>query len=66
MPRSNTHFELWENGSTQQWHWRLRAGNGEIVAHGEAYTTRSAARRAITIVKRTNAATEVEEIEAQP
>lgn len=31
----------------EQWRWRLRAGNGEIVATGESYTRKQDARRAI-------------------
>ncbi len=27
------------------WRWRLRAGNGEIVAQSEAYTSKSTAER---------------------
>ena len=34
------------------WRWRLVAGNGEIVATGEAYTSHSKARRAVATVKR--------------
>jgi len=28
-----------------EWRWRLVAGNGEVVAHGEGYTRREDAQR---------------------
>lgn len=31
-------FGIYPSGS--EYRWRLRAGNGEIVAHGESYTAR--------------------------
>lgn len=34
-----------EGGSTTEWRWRVRAGNGEIVASGEGYTTKGDALR---------------------
>lgn len=33
------------------WHWRLVAGNGEIMATGEGYTRRRDAVRAIRTLK---------------
>lgn len=38
------------------WRWRLLAGNGRIIATGEAHTRRGDARRAITTVRRAIAA----------
>jgi uncharacterized protein YegP (UPF0339 family) len=35
-----------------EYRWRLKAGNGEIVAHGESYTTRADAHRAVETIKR--------------
>lgn len=60
-----THFELYRATSIE-WRWRLRAKNGEIIASGEGYKTRAAARRAITLVKRTNEGTPVEVFDSEP
>lgn len=35
-----------------QFRWRLKAGNGEIIAHGESYTSRSGAHAGVEAVKR--------------
>ena len=40
--RTRASFELVE-GENDQWHWRLRAVNGEILAHSEQYPTRTVA-----------------------
>ena len=34
-----------------RWSWRLKAGNGEIIAHGESYSRRIDAVRAIELVQ---------------
>lgn len=33
-------IEYWRSAWDQQWHWHARAGNGEIIAQGEAYHNR--------------------------
>jgi hypothetical protein len=33
--------------TSTDWRWRVKAGNGEIVASGEGYTTRTDAKRGI-------------------
>lgn len=38
-------FHVYKGGNGQ-WYWRLRAGNGRIVADGEGYTRRHDAVRA--------------------
>ena len=43
-------FEIYKSGS--QFRWRLKAANGEIVASGEAYKTRSGAKDGVEAVKR--------------
>jgi uncharacterized protein len=49
-------FELYQD-TQQQYRWRLKAGNGEIIAvSGEGYTTKANAEAGITSVK-TNAET---------
>lgn len=41
------------------WRWRLIAGNGQIIATGEAYTRERDAWRAVVTVKRVTALAEV-------
>lgn len=36
----------------EEWRWRLRAANGEVLASGESFTTRSDAWRAVHTVAR--------------
>lgn len=42
-------FEIYPSGS--EYRWRLRAANGEIVAHGESYKTRAGAHEGVQVVK---------------
>ncbi|AZQ73374.1 YegP family protein [Streptomyces abikoensis] len=48
-------FEMYED-RTGHYRYRLKAGNGEIIAVGEAYNSRAACEKGIESVKR-NAAT---------
>lgn len=50
-------WEVWE--AKDGWRWRLKAGNGEVVATGEAYSSRSAAVNAQDSVARAAAEAEV-------
>ena len=58
-------FEVYQQRSLSslaiggQWRWRLRAGNGEIIAQGEGYTTRQNCLHAISLIKSTTATTPV-------
>lgn len=46
MAKSKNHPHVeFVRGPMGQWHWRVRAANGEMVAHGETYATESDARR---------------------
>ena len=45
-----TYFKVFQDRA-MQWRWRLIAGNGEIVASSEAYTTRYSAKRSAERVK---------------
>jgi uncharacterized protein YegP (UPF0339 family) len=45
--------------SNQQWRWRLKASNHEIVASGESYWNESDCDYAINLVKSTTASTPV-------
>lgn len=43
-------FEVYEDVSGQ-WRWRLKAANHEVVAQGEAYTTRQSAEHALAAIR---------------
>jgi len=43
-------FEIYE--AKDGWRFRLKAGNGEVVATGEAYSSRSAAVKGTEAVRR--------------
>jgi uncharacterized protein YegP (UPF0339 family) len=43
-------FEVYKSGD--EYRWRLKAGNGEIVASGESYASRSGAVKGIQAVRR--------------
>lgn len=43
----------------QQWRWRLRAANHEIIAQGESYTDRRNCEHAVNLLKQTTFATPV-------
>ena len=55
-------FEVYED-KAHQWRFRLTAGNGEIVAVGEFYPTRSGAEKGCEPVRR--AAAEADIVEAK-
>lgn len=52
-------FEVYPSGT--QYRWRLKAANGEIVASGEAYTTKAGAKQGCEAVKRAAASADIEE-----
>ena len=43
-----------------EWRWRLRAANNEIIAHGESYKNKADCLHAIDLVKSTDADTPVD------
>ncbi len=53
-------FEVYE--SHGQYRFRLKAANGEIVASGEAYSTKAGAREGCEAVKRAAAAATIEDV----
>jgi uncharacterized protein YegP (UPF0339 family) len=55
-------FELYQSGV--QWRWRLKAANGEIIAHGESYTRKENAIAAVHLVMDTNRQTPFVEVAA--
>lgn len=53
-------FEICKSGT--QYRWRYKAGNGEIVATGESYTTKAAAQKGIESIKRDAASATVKDL----
>jgi uncharacterized protein YegP (UPF0339 family) len=56
-------FELYKD-KAGTWRFRLKAGNGEIIAVGEAYESRAAAENGIASVKKNAAEAAVVEVES--
>ncbi|MFF4409043.1 YegP family protein [Streptomyces sp. NPDC001262] len=54
-------FEMYED-KAGKYRYRLKAGNGEIIAVGEAYNSKSACEKGIESVKRNAPAAEVKEV----
>ncbi len=54
-------FEVYED-KAKKFRWRLKAGNGEIVASGEAYNTKQAAKKGCEAVQRAAAGANVVEV----
>jgi uncharacterized protein YegP (UPF0339 family) len=46
-------FEIFKNVNNE-YCWRLRASNGEIIAHGESYKEKQSCRAAIHLVRQTD------------
>ena len=56
------HFEI-DTNAQGQWIWRLKAGNGKIVADSaESYTNRAACEHGINLVKSTDKNTPVQDL----
>ncbi|OZB85519.1 MAG: DUF1508 domain-containing protein [Microbacterium sp. 14-71-5] len=55
-------FELYEDKSGK-WRFRLKAGNGEIIASGQSYSSKSGALNGIESIRRNAADAEVVETE---
>jgi len=53
-------LEVYE--SKNGYRWRLKAGNGEVVAIGEEYTTKDGAKRGCEAVARAAADAEIVEV----
>jgi uncharacterized protein len=53
-------FELYRSGT--EWRWRLKAGNGEIIASGEGYVNKEDCKRAVGMVMDTNRQTPFVEV----
>ncbi len=44
-------FKYWQSKKDGQWYFHLKADNGEIIAHGEGYTTKDNCVNGIESVK---------------
>jgi uncharacterized protein YegP (UPF0339 family) len=49
---STPRFEYWQSEKDGLWYWHLKAANGEIVQHSEAYKRRAGALQGIAAAKR--------------
>jgi uncharacterized protein len=49
-------------GSEQQWRWRLKSANHEIIASGESYHNKADCLHAIGLIQGTNPSTPINEI----
>ena len=56
-------FEVYPDKSGG-WRWRLKAGNGEIVAQGQAYESKSGAKAGCAAVQRAASDAQVVETES--
>lgn len=45
-------FELYQSEKSQEYYFRLKAGNGEIILGSEGYTTKAACENGIASVKK--------------
>lgn len=60
---NNTHFEIYSVKKPfipKRWHWRLRAKNGKIIAHGESYFNKEDCFAAVALVQDTNLVTPIQ------
>lgn len=53
-------FEIYKDKS-DKYRWRLKAGNGEVIAVGEAYESMASAKNGIESVKRNAADAKVDD-----
>lgn len=42
--------EIWLSTTNYQWYWHIRAGNHEIIAQSEGYTTKASAMHGLRLV----------------
>jgi uncharacterized protein YegP (UPF0339 family) len=55
-------FELYRDGR-QEFRWRLKASNGEVIAEsGEGYTTKASAQNGIASVKKNAESAEIDDL----
>jgi len=56
-------FEVYPDKS-DAWRWRLKAGNGEIVAQGQAYESKAGAKAGCAAVQRAAADAQVVDVDS--
>ncbi|WP_363800043.1 YegP family protein [Lysobacter firmicutimachus] len=56
---------LFASSTHGQWRWRLVGGNGEPMAHGEAYTTKAALVQALNSIVALGLTTRVIEVDGR-
>ena len=56
-------FELYQD-KAGEWRFRLKAGNGEVIATGQGYASKSGALNGIDSIRRNAAEAEVVELES--
>lgn len=54
-------FEIYEDDSGQ-WRFRLKAGNGEVIAVSESYTSKDGALNGVDSVRRNARTTRIDEV----
>lgn len=57
-------FELWQD-KKGEWRFNLKAGNGEVIASSEGYSTKQAAKAGIRSVRVNAVLSTVEELESK-
>jgi uncharacterized protein YegP (UPF0339 family) len=55
-------YEIYRDTSGE-WRWRLKSGNGKVVAQGEGYKTRGGARSGVRSHRRAAATAKVVELD---
>lgn len=55
------YFEIYQDVASK-WRWRLRAGNHEIIAHGQSYASKKSCEHAVELVKQSTLSTPVREL----
>lgn len=56
-------FEVYQSKKNNQWYWRFRAANGQIVAvGGEGYVNKAGCLNGLDVVKKNAADADVEDV----
>ncbi len=59
------YFEIYISGATiltQEWRWRLKSANHEIIASGQGYSSKQACLDGISLVKSVSSFTPIKEL----
>ncbi|EXI61915.1 hypothetical protein MHD_00505 [Mannheimia granulomatis] len=55
------YFEIYKDAK-EEFRWRLKAGNHEVIATSQAYTTKQGCQKGIEAVKKVTSETEVKDL----